>query len=106
MNKWGHPHLCQLDENDHLDINYKPIKLCSHYKKGKAKDEQIRLNRVIITDMEQFKSKLEIHNDKLLTLKVTGVWASYSFKRFFNDRVLLELIEAPPTLKKLFKQSP
>ena len=104
LSKWGHPHLCQLDENDHLDINYKPTKLCSHYKKGKGKDEQIRLNRIIVQESHQYKSKFEIQYDKIFTTDTKNLWTDYTYRKFFQNRVLIELIEKPPTLKKLSRK--
>ena len=40
LSKWGHHYICQLNDNDLLFIKLHPIKLCSHWKKGEAKNKQ------------------------------------------------------------------
>ena len=104
LNKWGHPHLCQMDDNNNIEIHYKPIKLCSHYKKGKAKDEQLTLNKLAIEEANQFKSKFELQREKAFVKNINNTWVAYTFKNFFEARVLVELLEAPPTLNRVGQQ--
>ena len=64
LKKWGHPFLCEIDENDSLTINFNPIKLCSHWKKGEAKNKQKAINKEITSLNDQYKSLFDLKREK------------------------------------------
>ena len=88
LKKWGHPFLCEIDENDSLTINFNPIKLCSHWKKGEAKNKQKATNREITSLNDQYKTLFDLKREKLQKIEISALWYKLMYKKFMDDHVI------------------
>ena len=88
LSKWGHPYICQLNENDLLFINLHPIKLCSHWKKGEAKSKQNMVNKEITAWNNAHKTKFDLQRDKLLKNTILSNWQRASYKEYIRSHII------------------
>ena len=88
LKKWGHPFLCEIDDNDSLTINFNPIKLCSHWKKGKAKDRQNAINKETVSLNNQYKTSFDLRREKIQQNEISTLWYQIVYKKFMTDHVI------------------
>ena len=91
LSKWGHPFICQLNESDLLFINFNPIKLCSHWKKGEAKNKQNIINKEITTWNNEHKTKFDLQREKLLKSSILSNWQKTSYQEYINSHIIPHL---------------
>ena len=91
LSKWGHPYICQLNESDLLLINFNPIKLCNHWKKGEAKNKQNMINKETIAWNDAHKTKFDLQREKLLKNTILSNWQKASYKEYFKSHIITHL---------------
>ena len=66
-------------------VNFNPIKLCSHWKKGEAENKQKAINKEITSLNDQYKTLFDLKREKFQKNEISALWYKLMYKKFMDD---------------------